>query len=396
MEEKNSYKKLEVELKRDSDEIFTPWQIQDFISKLVSNYYKLDLINAVSKKLNNGIQQENVFIIDESFNYNNHYSFLGESNKLNLDLEGDFKNFYHFGNPVSLLPNKDIYQINIKFKFFREINRYLGSKSIDKIDKSSLNTLILKEDKSGEKIYSIAISKLDGLEKEKRERCIKDLLEIKENYLENLREYSNDKPFIDYVKKKIYKNDIVKDDAFNNEIEEKYFKEFYRYFNRLERPIVGVYNPYNREIELLGVSFIYKKSRDERFLDIQEISHNSPPYCHIFVGLTFVVPTIVILKNILESNKKKISGISKVNNMERIEVLEQSNLTIGEDIIKLKELMDEEDLAANNDIKNKYANENLNDIHTQTVNKSVENIKECGFQNNNFKNNIINFEQHKK
>jgi transposase len=92
----------------------------------------------------------------------------------------------------------------------------------------------------------------------------------------------------------------------------------------------------------------------------------------------------------------KSTIISQANNTERIDALEQTNKLIDQNIETLEKLIDEEDLIAHKNIENKYANENINAIHQQIINKSIENIKECGFENNNFRNNIINFEEYKK
>jgi transposase len=92
----------------------------------------------------------------------------------------------------------------------------------------------------------------------------------------------------------------------------------------------------------------------------------------------------------------KYTIISQANNTERIDALEQTNKLIDQNIETLEKLIDEEDLIGHKNIENKYANENINAIHQQIINKSIENIKECGFENNNFRNNIINFEEYKK
>ena len=86
MADRENFKRLEIELKRDKDKIFTPWQIQDFIGKLASTYYKLDLINSISNKINLGVKKENIFIIDESFKYQNSYDFLKTSMKRILNV----------------------------------------------------------------------------------------------------------------------------------------------------------------------------------------------------------------------------------------------------------------------------------------------------------------------
>ncbi|NOH17267.1 hypothetical protein [Clostridium cochlearium] len=395
MQSNKIYKKLEIELKRNNCKIFTPWQIQDFIAKLASNYYKLDLINSISNSLNSGIKQENIFIVDESFNYNNCYKFLEKTNKLDLNNEDGFKNFYHFGNPISMIPSKNIMSLNLKFKLFREINKYLGSKHLEKIDKNLFHEVVFdEEDKNGYKIYNLAIDKIKDLDKSKKERIDKDLIEIKDKYEDILKDYKKDEFYIEFLKKLIMSNDLKEEDLKGKEdIQEKYFTNFIKYFNRLERPTVGIYFPETNTVELLGSSFIYKKSRDERFLDIKEISHNSPPYCHLFVGLAFVTPSIIIVKNIIETNKKNILNNK---NKDKIQELEEKNKIYYESIKELEKLVEKENLNSHEDIENSYAKDNIKVMHEHVTRKTTENIKDYGFENSNLKSNIIDFNNYKK
>lgn len=395
MENNKVYRKLEVELKRNNCKIFTPWQIQDFIAKLASNYYKLDLINSIANKLNSEIKQENIFIFDQSFNYNYSYKFLEKTNKLDLDNEREFKRFYHFGKPINMIPSKNIMILNLKFKLFREINKYLGSKHLEKVDKISFHNVVFdKEDKNGYKIYNLAIDKLKDLDKDKRERFGNDLSDYIYKYKKSLSTYEKDEYQIDFLKKLIINNKLEDEDLKGKEdIQEKYFKSFIRCFNRLERPIVGIYFPETNKVELLGSSFIYKKSRDERFLDIKEISHNSPPYCHLFFGLAFVTPCIVIMKNIIDSNKKIISNNK---NKDKIQEFEEKNKIYYKSIKELEGLVEKESLNSHENIKNTYAQNNIKEIYEQVIHKTTENIKDYGFQNSNLESKVINFTKHKK
>lgn len=395
MNDKKVYKKLEIEFKRSSDKIFTPWQIQDFIAKLASTYYKLDLINSISNKLKLGIKQEDIFIIEESFNYNNCYKFLEKTNKLYLNNEKDFKSFYHFGNPISMFPSDDILNLNFKFKLFRDLNKYLGSKHIEKIDKTSFHEVVFdKRDITGEKIYNLAIKQIKDLDKAKRERFKKDLIEIKNKYDNMFSEYRKSEFAIASFKSLIISNELDYEEIKEKEtIEEEYFCGFTKYFNRLDRPIVGIYYSEANMVELLGSSFIYKKSRDERFLDIKEISHNSPPYCHLFIGLAFVAPTIVLIKNIIEANRKNMFSNS---NEEKIKELEEKNKVYYDSIKELEALVQEEDLDSHKDISNEYTKGDIQTIFDQILYKATENIQDCGFENSNLKSNIIDFKKFKK
>lgn len=395
MEETKNHKKLEIELKRNTNKIFTPWEIQEFIAKLASTYYKLDLINAISNNLNSGIKQEQIFIIDESFKYNYSYKFLQESDKLDLNNEKDFKNFYHFGNPISMFPSSNIMNLNLKFKLFRDLNKYLGSKQIEKIDKSFFHKVIFEDsDIKGYNIFELSLQNLDSIDSSKRERIENDLFDIKEKYEEMFNEYKKNEVHIDLFKSKVHSNEFEQESLNKFEgIEDKYFKKFTSYFNKLERPMVGIYLPEINKIELLGSSFINRKSRDERFLDIKEISHNSPPYAHLFIGLAFVLPTVIMVKNIIGSNKKKISN-SK--NQEKINELEEKNKIYYKSIEELESLINEKNLEEHKAIANEYTQNNVQEMYDQAIEKATKNIKDCGFENDKLSSKVIDFKEYKK
>jgi hypothetical protein len=394
MADRENFKRLEMELKRDKDKIFTPWQIQDFIGKLASTYYKLDLINSISNKINKGVKKENIFIIDESFKYQNSYDFLKNSNKLNLNNEKDFKCFYHFGNPVSMNPDIKILSLNLKFNLFRDLNKCLGNKKVDKIDKASFHELMLTSgNEIGEGILNLAFENIKSIEKLKKERIEQDLIDIQRRYEREYEKYIKDEFLIDSFKSIINSENIDEEELEKyREIEEKYFKEFKKYFNKLERPIIGIYMPETNSVELLGASFINKKSRDERFLDIKEISHNSPPYCHLFMGLAFVTPTIILTKNIIEANSKKISNSS---NQAKILELKEKNEKYNASLEQLEILIEEEHLEEYENISNGYTRNSVQDMHGQVIEKSIKNMKDCGFENSNLSSNIIYFDNYR-
>jgi hypothetical protein len=390
-------KKLEIELRRDNDKVFTPWQIQDFISKLASNYYKLDLLNCLAEKIKEGIKQENIFIIDESFNYNNNYFFLEKTNKLNLKNEIDFKHFYYFGNPVSMFPSDELLEFNIKFKLFKDLNTYLGSKKLDKISKNFIFNNFFNNIKIyGDEICELAIRQISSIDKNKKERFKLDIHDIKKKYYDKIDSYKMDILEIEVFKALIFNNEVKNEDDKSEkrvQIENKYFNRFNNLFKRLERPIVGIFDPDTKTVELLGVSFICKRSRDERFLDIKEISHNSPPYCHLFAGIAFAVPSIVILKNIVDSNNKKII---KSNNADKIVELEEKNRIFNDSIEELKTLIDEADIKVHKKIENEYTCKNIQEIYDDVLTKSTDNIKKYGFENSNIKSKVIEFDEYKK
>lgn len=118
----NLEKRLDITFTRQNDELLSPWEISHFINQFSSNYYKNELLISISKALNSGIQAENIFVLDDSFNINITYSKL---DIIDLNTTRGIKQLYHLGKPVSLFPNGHIHAVNIIFHFFRTLNEII-------------------------------------------------------------------------------------------------------------------------------------------------------------------------------------------------------------------------------------------------------------------------------
>ncbi|NKF07954.1 hypothetical protein J1C67_05770 [Clostridium gasigenes] len=403
-------KQIQVELKKEDDSILTPWQIQDFISTLASNYYKLDLINEISKQINNGVSEENIFIINESFNYNNKYVFLNRSNRLNLNDIEDFKHFFHFGNPISLIPNEDMNTMSLKFSIFRDLNNYLYSKGESRIDKAKFQVVAIQKNSSFEDIIKLVKFKKET-SKDIKERMNTDIKDIENKYVKLVKERNSHEIQINTFKTCIENNKLDDNEEYID-IKEKYFNEFEKCFTRLERPIVGIYNVDKRVVEILSSSFIMKDSRDERFLDIKEISHNSPTYVNLFVGIAFATPLLILFANIIT---EKIKGNDEIEDikysaveesirfvheehedealMSKVEACEKLDDEIE---VLLNELVKKEELKGYEKIEKTYSKNLMYSMSNNIESKTVENIKEYGFQNKELSAKIIDFKDIKK
>lgn len=393
LNEKNDIKKhIEVELYRDNGEILTPWQIQDFISKLANNYYKLDLINNISKRINSGVDKEKFIIMNESFNYKNNYGFLKESNLLDLNNLSEFKHFYHFGKPIPMFPMEDIYKLNLKFSLFSELNYYLGQKNFKKISKDDFHKVVFEDTQDYSEIFKLLkINNLKIDEKEKV-RIREDINNKFDKYKEELNKFNLDKEKINIVKELIKNNNYTELEKYED-IERKYFKTFTDTLSRLERPIVGIYDIEKRSVEILGSSFISKKTRDERFLDLKEISHNSPTFVHMFIGISFALPILIMMKNIASTKKNSKNGdlIDKQVEFKINEIINNNN-KFDESMKELENILEEEDLYAHESIEDNFYKQNISQLYNDIVNKSVENFNEYGFENKELSSKIIKFE----
>ncbi|MDO5794821.1 MAG: hypothetical protein Q4Q00_11630, partial [Turicibacter sp.] len=133
--------RLEVLLKKSSDYVMSTWEVQDFLNKISSNYYKLDLLNELNKVINEGTSLKQIVIFDKSFDFNQKYEFLKDTSVIYLTSNSGVKNFFHLGLPIGLLPQTKLIELRIKYILFRDINTYLNSIKVDRLDKSQLKEI---------------------------------------------------------------------------------------------------------------------------------------------------------------------------------------------------------------------------------------------------------------
>ncbi|WP_133051127.1 hypothetical protein, partial [Ruminiclostridium hungatei] len=96
--------RVSLEFVRDREGLLNPWQISNFIGRLSSYYYKIELINTVALALQYGVKPNSIFILDESFKASQYYNNLYDINLFSDDI----LHLYNIGKPISLFPNRTI------------------------------------------------------------------------------------------------------------------------------------------------------------------------------------------------------------------------------------------------------------------------------------------------
>ena len=63
--------RIEVKFQSTDEKPLSGFQLPEFMNNLSKYYYKLDLINEISRYINEGSEVKNIFIISDSFEVNN-------------------------------------------------------------------------------------------------------------------------------------------------------------------------------------------------------------------------------------------------------------------------------------------------------------------------------------
>ncbi|PEA92935.1 hypothetical protein CON66_27285 [Bacillus cereus] len=369
---------LSITLKREKDDLLSSWQISNLLSQISSQYYKNELLNTISLALNEGIQPENLFILNDSFNINNAYLKL---DILDLNKSDDIKTFYHLGKPISLFPNERLFKTALMFDCFRKVNELLSNKKISPINKDSLLDLASDIHANNNLLRILdSISKLadNCLKKETpdRDEIVKNIKKLITNAKKEFEQYEKHKVtldvMIDDIKNKTYK---PLEDKKHKELETEYLNAFFTKFHNLKRPIVGIFYPNNNKIQILCTNFINKKKRDERFLDIKTISHNSPYLIDFIIGTSIALPLIKVLSLIKE--QKKLNKREKELDLVESKTDQELNLIIQQ----LTSLSETAENKAYQEIDLPYLKDRISESQNQNNEKFKAPLKHYGFAN---------------
>jgi len=255
-------------LKSEKDKQLSTWEISRFIFDLNTYYYKFEVINAVSVALSNGVLPQNILILDESFMLNRQY---GKLDLLDFN-KSDLAQVYFMGLPYSMLPNANIVNMRIVLKYFRLVNEELFRLKKARNPAAKVGECFL-------------IAKNEGIEKA--------IEFINANTLRRFKikaENDNIRESLESLKKQI-KNDIanenkekVKQEKFFESLGSKptkkkilsYHVPFFTLINRLQRPVVIVYNPKSGMGRILCRSQLNKRKNDNRTFILRKVNQNSP------------------------------------------------------------------------------------------------------------------------
>ena len=64
---KNTDGRVNIKYIRDEESRLNPWEITNFVSRISTYMYKIELINTIALAINNGVEPKNIFILDKAY-----------------------------------------------------------------------------------------------------------------------------------------------------------------------------------------------------------------------------------------------------------------------------------------------------------------------------------------
>lgn len=384
-------KRIKLKLKSEDSTTLSGWQLQEFIKNVNKGYCKLDIINEISRLINQGEKPENIIIINKSYDINNAYTYLQKSNEIDLNKLSTIENLYHLGIPVSMYPNKRIKDIAIIFTLYSKIYTLFNKENIP----------VISKDKLKEYINVDIDTAIDTITKDS-----KSIMSKLKMGTENILKATNDKldNIIDESKKELKKyidnqDNIIKfNEISNNELKEikdsdkelyskiqsEYYSEFFRLLNSVDRPIVLRYDDKNNKLIVIKKEYMLNDVDSENFLDFKDYSHNSPFVITIIAGATI---SLILALLYQASKEEKVNDEKAIKNKSIEEKLDKEL----EEIIL--ELASSSELNQTNEVENQYIKKELDNLKN-TLNENIEKTLER--RGINYNNIVIDIEEYKK
>ena len=280
---KEIQKRIRIKYIRESNVNLNPWEITNFVSRISSCFYKLELLNTIAIAINQGVVLNRIFIMDREYKLNTKYAGLS---CIDLNMLGINK-IYSVGKPISLTPDKSIYQIRFLFEYLYDLNRILyraGKRRITGRDRAEAFDFLIQKGLIAalEEIEKTALDKMtfDAAQKEVDE-LRKEKTKIEKKYLN----YIEDERNCPALESRLNLNEkMIREDE--EQLVRKYYHAFFDYFTKLQRPVVGIYNPETRQIQILCADYFDYTINYNTYIDLKSITHNSPIMSEIEAGFS--------------------------------------------------------------------------------------------------------------
>lgn len=333
-EYKNNNQRIRVRFLRNSEERLNPWEITNFVSRVSTYMYKIEMLNTIALAINQGIEKKNIFVLDRAYKLNGNYKDFSEIDLNTLAIN----RVYAIGKPVSMEPNQDLVEIKYLFESLYRVNKILyrfAGKRITKEDRLDAYS-VLKQ-----KGFSAALNFI--IDKAKKKLNDEERLNVSKNVetecskvFRKYQEYLVDQEHFDDIEAKLEKSNYEELTELEKRVEKNYYKKFYEHIFILPRPVVGIYIKEESKFSILCGDHFDSNINKNTKIDLKSVTQNSP------------------IKAIVESGCQILALGKEEKRKEELHELEKRKMEL--EIAKLEKenkLMEQEEVKNELDMLNK-------------------------------------------
>lgn len=381
-EYKNNNQRIRIRFSRDSEERLNPWEITNFVSRVSTYMYKIEILNTIALAINHGIEKKNIFVLDKAYKLNGKYKDFSEIDLNTLAINS----VYAIGKPVSMEPNRDLVEIKYLFESLYRVNKILyryAKKRITKEDR--LEAYNVLKQKGFLFVLNFIIDKAKNkVDDEERLNVSKNVENECSKILKKYQEYLTDKERFDDIEAKLEKSNDEELTESEKRVEKNYYKKFYEHIFVLPRPVVGIYYKEENKFSILCGDHFDSNINKNTKIDLKRITQNSPIMAEIESGCQI----LALRKE--EKRKEELHELEKRKMELEIAKLEKENKLLEQEEVKneldmlnksielktrLDSMAETEENAGVKSMASSYANRQLCMVYNKVQNGYKEVLK---------------------
>lgn len=323
---KDCSQRIRIRFERNSEDRLNPWEITNFVSRVSTYMYKIEILNTIALAINNGVEKKNIFVLDKAYKLNGKYNNFSEISLNTLAIN----NVYTIGKPISMEPNQDIIEIQYLFECLYRVNKILyrfARKRITKDDRLEAYNVLRKADFLT--ALNFIVEKAKGKIDDEEQVGINKKIEVEcSKVYKKYQDFLSENQYFGNVKVKLEQNSEEELTEFDRGIEKRHYKKFFELVFALPRPVVGIY--YKEEdkfIILCGDHFDSNVNKNTK-IDLKSITQNSPIMGEIEAGCQI----LALRKE--EKRKEELHELDKRKAELEIAKLEKENKLLEQEEIK--------------------------------------------------------------
>lgn len=325
-EYKNNNQRIRISFLRDTEERLNPWEITNFVSRVSTYMYKIEILNTIALAINQGIEKKDIFVLDKAYKLNGKYKDFSEIDLNTLAINS----VYAIGKPVSMEPNQDLVEIKYLFESLHKVNKILyrfAKKRITKEDR--LEAYNVLKQKGFLFVLNFIVDKAKNkVEDEERLNVIKNVENECSKVLKKYQEYLADKEHFDDIEAKLEKSNDEELTESEKRVEKNYYKKFYEHIFVLPRPVVGIYYKEENKFSILCGDHFDSSINKNTKIDLKSITQNSPIMAEIESGCQI----LALRKE--EKRKEELHELEKRKMELEIAKLEKENKLMEQEEVK--------------------------------------------------------------
>lgn len=328
-ERKNTDLRVKITYERTSGRRMNPWEISNFISRITTHMYKIEVLNTIAAAVSSGVEKKNIFVLDRGCRLNGDYA---GSAWMDLHTEA-FNRVYFMGKPEGMEPNEDLIALKLLLGLLYDANQLLRANSSRRLSGWHRMDIYrcLTQQGFEEAVQYTADMMEESLWQEGdvkgQEKTRRKIARMCQSAEEGYRRYFADRQYFPAVEEKLNTGKGESLSEREKEIAGRYYKKFYQIVADSARPIAGIYHKERRAMQLLCADHFDATVNRHTAIDLKSITQNSPIMGEIEAGCQ-----ILALKA-EEKRKKELFELEKKNALLTQEnlLLERENLLLQQE-----------------------------------------------------------------